>query len=35
MELYASKMAMPIVVIIIAVFLVWYSKDSEKKGLLN
>ncbi|REE81674.1 hypothetical protein BX611_1209 [Lutibacter oceani] len=35
MELNASKMAMPIVVIIIAVFLVWYSKDSEKKGLLN
>jgi len=34
-ELNGSNMAMPIVVIIIAVFLVWYSKNSEKKGLLT
>ncbi|SNR36011.1 hypothetical protein [Lutibacter flavus] len=31
----AARMAMPIVVIIIALFLIWFSKDSEKKGILS
>jgi len=32
MEVSASKAIMPIVVIVIAVFLIWYSKKSQEKG---
>lgn len=31
----AARIAMPIVIIIIALFLIWHSKDSEKKGILS
>ena len=31
----AARIAMPIVVIIIALFLIWYSKDCEKKGIIS
>jgi hypothetical protein len=31
----AERMAMPIVVIVIALFLIWYSKDCEKKGIVS
>lgn len=33
-ELSGTKMLMPIIVLIIAVFLVWYSKQSKAKGWL-
>ncbi len=35
MEITASKAIMPIVVIGIAIFLIWYSKKSEEKGWIS
>ncbi|GJL93863.1 MAG: hypothetical protein DHS20C05_02680 [Hyphococcus sp.] len=35
MEVYgASSIILPLVVLIIAIFLVWYSKDARKKGTI-
>lgn len=35
MEISGTSIIMPIVVIAISLFLIWYSKDSEKKGILS
>ena len=34
MEVSGSTMVMPIVVIAVALFLIWYSKDCDKKGII-
>lgn len=35
MEVSGNKMIMPIVIIIVAVFLVWFSRKSEKEGWIS
>tara|TARA_R110001583_G_scaffold85392_1_gene223761 strand:+ start:2699 stop:3130 length:432 start_codon:yes stop_codon:yes gene_type:complete len=35
MEVSGTTIAMPILIIIIALFLIWYSKDCEKKGIIS
>ncbi len=34
-DLAGGRIVMPIVVILVAVFLVWYSKDARTKGILS
>ena len=34
-SLSGSRMAMPALVILISIFLIWYSKDARKKGVLT
>jgi len=34
-EVTGSKLMMPIAIIVIAIFLVWFSKDATKKGYLS
>ena len=34
-ELAGSALIMPVVVILVSIFLVWYSKDARKKGILS
>ena len=35
MEITSENGTMPLVILVIAIFLVWFSKNSEGKGILS